>query len=176
MNMVHLIFHPQHKTFILTMADSSGSDQAIPKIEVLSGGLVAHACRFHPGSDFVECLREAAKQTESTSLCIVSCVGSLSQLKIRMANATASNKESCMRTWNENLEIVSLTGTLSVVESCKFHLHISVADALGCVYGGHLVSGTVHTTAEIVLGSISGIAFSRELDPSTGFNELVVRR
>ena len=148
-----------------------------PPILVYSSEMKAHACRFPPESDFVQCIQQAAAQTGSTALCFLTCVGSLSQLTLRMANASAANKDSCYRTWEENLEIVSVTGTIACTEAdgrCKFHIHVAVADATGSVFGGHLVSGTVHTTAEVVLGSLPQARFDRVQDPSTGFRELSI--
>ncbi|CAN0003710.1 unnamed protein product [Scytosiphon promiscuus] len=68
-------------------------------------------------------------------------------------------------------EICSLVGTLS---PGGLHLHASLADEGGAVCGGHLVRATVHTTAEIVIGVAAQLTFSREMDSSTGFKELVV--
>jgi predicted DNA-binding protein with PD1-like motif len=43
--------------------------------------------------------------------------------------------------------------------------------------GGHVMDGCkVYTTAEIVLGSTNELAYSYELDPQTGYEELVVNR
>lgn len=70
-------------------------------------------------------------------------------------------------------EICSLVGTLS---PDGLHLHASLGDEAGGVCGGHLVRATVHTTAEIVVGFALSLTFSREMDPVTGFKELVVPR
>jgi predicted DNA-binding protein with PD1-like motif len=82
-----------------------------------------------------------------------------------------------IKTWNERLEIVSLTGTFSGgASSGGKHLHMSVSDEDGRVFGGHVISGTIYTTLELVVGVIAGgVAFSRELDATTGYRELVVR-
>ena len=57
------------------------------------------------------------------------------------------------------------------------HLHISVSDAAGRVYGGHVGYGcTVRTTAEVLLTLLPEWSLGREMDPATGFSELVVRR
>ena len=42
--------------------------------------------------------------------------------------------------------------------------------------GGHLISLEIFTTAEIVIGDCAQIAFEREIDDRTGFDELVVRK
>jgi predicted DNA-binding protein with PD1-like motif len=76
-------------------------------------------------------------------------------------------------------EIVSLTGTLACSgdgDSCVKHLHISLSDAQGRVVGGHLVRLEVETTAEIVVGELEDLVFTREHDANTGFAELVVSR
>lgn len=76
-------------------------------------------------------------------------------------------------TLEENFEIVSLVGTLQGSGEC--HLHISLADKDGKVIGGHVVGGCeIFTTAEIVLGAMSGFCFDRVFDDRTGFKELVV--
>jgi predicted DNA-binding protein with PD1-like motif len=137
---------------------------------------------------------------EAALSCVVlTAVGSLRSLTVRLANASKTNGEaeddhdhatSCYRSWNECLEVTSLVGTFSVtedddnnnsgsgnpdgVEMLKKHLHIAVSDRRGQAFGGHLVSGTVHTTLELVLGTIGSVKFCRELDPRTGYGELVV--
>jgi predicted DNA-binding protein with PD1-like motif len=56
------------------------------------------------------------------------------------------------------------------------HLHIALADSNGIVVGGHLGPGSaVHTTLEVVVAELEGAAFSREPDPRTGYEELVIR-
>jgi predicted DNA-binding protein with PD1-like motif len=51
-----------------------------------------------------------------------------------------------------------------------------VSDATGRTIGGHLVDGAiVHTTAEVAIVELQGLAFSREMDPATLYRELVIR-
>ena len=70
-------------------------------------------------------------------------------------------------------EIVSLVGTLSPDGE---HLHVAISDGAGRTIGGHLLEGSlVYTTAEIAVGELDGLAFSRETDPRTTYGELVVR-
>jgi hypothetical protein len=45
----------------------------------------------------------------------------------------------------------------------------------GTVVGGHLMEATVFTTFELVLGTMPGLNFTRELDALTGYRELVIR-
>jgi predicted DNA-binding protein with PD1-like motif len=112
--------------------------------------------------------------THSSAVVVLSCVGSLSSLTLRMANATPNGSyASQCRTWNEPLEILSLSGTV-VPQTTQFHLHMTASDATGCVYGGHLMHGTVHSTVELTLGTIASVVFDRKFDPDTGYRELVI--
>jgi uncharacterized protein len=171
---------------------SSTETAAVP---IHSGALTAHVCRLPPGSDFVTSLQDAAlrasRVSSTSSVVVLTCVGSLSSLTLRMANATPESSSvgdankatptSTFRTWNEPLEIVSLVGTIAVSTATistepksMFHLHIAVSDDAGNAYGGHLVNGAVHTTVELALGTISSVSFDRVHDPNTGYRELVV--
>ena len=84
-----------------------------------------------------------------------------------MANA----KE--IKTWSGGFEIVSLVGTVEIGNS---HLHISLSNEVGNTFGGHLKEGSiVGTTAEIAIGEMEDLEFSREFDEGTGYKELVIK-
>lgn len=71
------------------------------------------------------------------------------------------------------MEIVSLVGTLSSVGG--HHLHISLSDKNGHVFGGHVFGEmNVFTTAEVVIGECNDLLFKREYDSQSGFDELTV--
>jgi predicted DNA-binding protein with PD1-like motif len=94
-------------------------------------------------------------------------IGSLSVAQIRYAG-----RPDCAELRGD-LEILTLGGSLA---PDGVHLHIAVADAQGRVTGGHMGPGCiVRTTAEVLVGLLPGVRFSREEDPATGFKELVVR-
>jgi hypothetical protein len=130
----------------------------------------AHAVRLEPGDDLVSSLQRVANALSENNCFIISAVGSLSSVTLRMANATAQGTGT-LSTWNENMEILSMVGTFAQHDK---HLHLCLSDATGATIGGHLVSGTVFTTLELVLGTIEGIRFERAFDQRTGFRELVV--
>ncbi|BBU29366.1 hypothetical protein BTHE68_31000 [Burkholderia sp. THE68] len=72
-----------------------------------------------------------------------------------------------------DLEILTLAGTLSAQGP---HLHMSVSDADGRVFGGHVTPGCiVRTTVELVVANLPGERYTREHDAGTGFAELVIR-
>mmetsp|Transcript_18447 Transcript_18447/g.45732 ORF Transcript_18447/g.45732 Transcript_18447/m.45732 type:complete len:160 (-) Transcript_18447:2848-3327(-) len=146
------------------------------------GAVVAHPIRLNPGEDLVSAIENAASQamsiSDSSSAFVMTAVGSLDKVSLRMANASRSDGDNIspsneIRDWNERMEVVSLVGTLSA--SGK-HLHMSLSDKNGTVVGGHVMSGQVFTTMEIVLGTIQGVGFKRELDTATGYRELVVEK
>lgn len=149
---------------------------------VQTGPLQAHAIRIPAGKDLVSNLLQAAadamEKSGTQSAFILTAVGSLESVTLRMANAckpgtTLENASNEVKEWNERLEIVSLTGTFS--KDGQKHLHMSVSNSNGIVFGGHVMDGKIFTTLELVLGTIGHVVFTREIDDVTGFDELVVR-
>mmetsp|Transcript_32978 Transcript_32978/g.46832 ORF Transcript_32978/g.46832 Transcript_32978/m.46832 type:complete len:148 (-) Transcript_32978:305-748(-) len=141
-----------------------------------SGIVKAHCIRLLPNDDLVPSLQKAAQQamenSNSSSAFIMTAVGSLTEVKLRLANACRGQPNE-IKEWKERFEIVSLVGTFS--KDSK-HLHMSVSDKDGNTYGGHVMSGKIFTTLELVLGTVEGVAFEREVDvEGTGFDELVVK-
>jgi predicted DNA-binding protein with PD1-like motif len=124
--------------------------------------------RLSPGVDLRHALEDIAVRQAPGSAFVVAGIGSLFEAKLRYAG------EATERTITGPLEMISISGTLSASGA---HLHMSVSDASGRVYGGHVGYGnTVRTTAEILLAMLQDWSLAREHDPATGFNELVVRR
>ena len=71
-----------------------------------------------------------------------------------------------------SLEITSLVGTFGTDGS---HVHVSVSDQNGTVIGGHLMEESiVHTTAEVVIGTIPGKRFNRKYCEKSGWKELSI--
>jgi uncharacterized protein len=131
----------------------------------------AHAFRLTPGVDLKAELTRLTQAHGFRAGCILSCVGSLSQARLRMPSAVGDDE--VITTWVEPMEIVSLSGTLC---SDGLHVHISLSRRDGSCIGGHLVQGClVNTTAELVIGELPEVEFHRPLDAATGYNELSVR-
>jgi predicted DNA-binding protein with PD1-like motif len=130
-----------------------------------------HATRLTPGTDLKSAITEFVKANHITAGAILSGVGSLSSLNIRLAGAQPDHQPSLER--EEEFEIVSLNGTVGLE---GMHLHISVSDREGNVVGGHLKDGCiVKTTVELVIIADPDQRFNRHPDPETGFDELVVK-
>lgn len=127
------------------------------------------AFRLKPGADLKQEVEAFTRKHRLQAAVVVTCVGGLQQVTMRMAGATPETQD--IRTLKDDFEIVSVVGTTGPNGS---HFHIAVSDREGRVLGGHLKEGTiVHPTAEIVLGEVEGTVFRREMDLETGFAELV---
>lgn len=123
--------------------------------------------RLNPGDDLRASLDLALKQGGGEAAFVVSGIGSLRGASIRFAGAANATRI------EGDLEILTLAGSLSPDGS---HLHVSVADAVGRVFGGHAAPGcTVRTTAEILVAWLPQWHFARTHDPATGYAELAPR-
>ena len=123
--------------------------------------------RLNPGDDLREALERWTRGSGAQAAFVAAAVGSLARARLRFAGREFASLI------EQPLELTSLSGTLS---PDGVHLHAAVAGPDGQVLGGHVLSGCiVRTTAEIVIGLVSGVRFGREHDPATGYRELVVR-
>jgi uncharacterized protein len=123
--------------------------------------------RLHPGDDLVDSIMEFARDHSIDAGGIVTCVGSLSRARLRYANQSDYDN---LDLKGAHFEIVSLVGTFSTAD---YHLHLSLANERGEVFGGHASTGNkVHTTAEVLI--VEGLTweFRRERDPNTTYKEL----
>ena len=126
-----------------------------------------HALRLRPGADLVRELEAYAAREGLRAAFVATCVGSLSRSALRFAGRPGADVR------EEPFEICSLVGTLGV--GAKPHLHLALADARGAMVGGHaLEGGVVRTTAEVVLGELEGLDFSRPIDEESTYDELHV--
>lgn len=158
-----------------------------------SGTVRGNAFRLVPNDSLKESLCQIASiifarlpEKESSSLFMMTAVGSLKDVTLRLANASKKSTDTgdgkCKKSggneikrWaDQRFEILSLVGTFSRDGSC--HLHLSISDAEGNSFGGHLIHGIVFTTCEVVIGSIDGVSFQREEDKRTGYKELIPKQ
>ena len=124
--------------------------------------------RLSPGADLRAAIEAECAARSHPAGFVISGIGSLSGARLRLAGAVEPHN------LGGDLEILTLAGTVAGNGS---HLHMSVADSDGRVLGGHVAHGCiVRTTAEVLLVLLSEWSFNRELDPATGFAELVLSR
>ena len=127
----------------------------------------AHPLRLFPGDDLRAALEDVLRQVKLQAAFVIQGIGSLSVAQLRFAGDEDPTE------LRDDLEILTLAGSLSPDGA---HLHMSVADPRGRVFGGHVARGCkVRTTAEILLALLPEHRFSREHDSSSGFMELVIR-
>ena len=127
-----------------------------------------YSVRLKPGQDLKEELEAIVQRERIGAGAILTCVGSLTDVTLRLANQDGPT------VWRGHYEIVSLVGTLSTTGS---HIHLSVADSTGRTIGGHLLPGCkIYTTAELVIGVMPDLTFTREPDPTFGYRELMIRK
>ena len=123
--------------------------------------------RLDPGADLRAALSAALSAWGGEAAFVVCGVGSLREARLRFAGR---DEPHCVA---GDLEILTLSGTLGAGGP---HLHASLADADGRVFGGHVAPGCiVRTTAEILLVVLDDVRFTREHDAATGYAELVIR-
>lgn len=128
----------------------------------------AHPLRLYPGDDLRAAVENVLQKDKLRAAFVIQGIGSLSVAQLRFAGAEHPTEI------RGDLEILTVAGSVSPDGA---HLHMSIADACGQVFGGHVAHGCkVRTTAELLLALLPAHAFSREPDPRTGFAELVIRK
>lgn len=127
-----------------------------------------HVFRLHRGDDLRLALECYAREHNIGAAVIASCVGCVSEARLRDATGSRIQHIPC------HCEIVSATGTVSAARS---HVHISLAKEDLSTVGGHLAAGCIiNTTAEVVLLELESCVFGKAFDPETGYDELVITK
>lgn len=122
--------------------------------------------RLLSGQDLRKEIQNVAKDQKVSAGTILSLVGNLTYLRIRVADGKT------VQTWNDSFEIVSGVGTVSE-NDC--HIHLAVSDQEGNVFGGHLKEGCIiGTTDELVILVFDDVKYKRAPDVATGYDELVI--
>lgn len=108
--------------------------------------------RFDKGEDFMGTLTGWLEDQGIQSAAILGGIGMLSNMEI----GRYDGREYTKITEEESCEILSLQGSVSMKEGRPFvHLHVSFADQDFHAIGGHLFSGTVSMTIELVMAPMS---------------------
>ena len=122
--------------------------------------------RLRQGQDLREEVERLVREHDIKAGVIASLVGGLQKASFRMPDGKT------VENWNEPLEIVSGTGTLSK-DDC--HVHVSASKKDGSVVGGHLKPGCiVKETVEVVLLVFDDVEYVRKPDETTGYDELEI--
>ena len=123
--------------------------------------------RLPPGAELRDTLHAVLNEHAVEAAFVIAGLGSLSVAQLRLAGADTA------QTLRGDLEILTLSGSIAVD---GVHLHASIADAAGRVWGGHVAPGCiVRTTAELLLALLPDWRLGRAADPATGYAELTVQ-
>lgn len=126
--------------------------------------------RISAGVDLKQAIANVVNEEGLQASIILSAVGGLSKACVRMPGAKDTSDG--VRALEGPFEIISLAG----IPQGTMHLHISFSDKEGNVFGGHLKDGCIiRQTLELVLLEDESSVYTREFEPGSNFNELVVR-
>ena len=115
--------------------------------------------RFDAGESLIAGLESLANAEGIREAAITSCIGSLSELKLRnLCDRKDGVPEFERQTIKENLELVSAEGYVQPLEEggIRVHIHVSAARPSGEMVGGHCEDATCFTGAFMYLHIIEG--------------------
>ena len=123
--------------------------------------------RIDKGEEILDEIKALAEK-EHIVLASVSALGAVNDLTVGVFNT--AEKKYYSNHFQGAYEIVSLTGTISTMDG-KFyaHMHMSVGNDKGEVFGGHLNRAVVSATCEMVVTVIDGTV-DRRFDEEVGLN------
>ncbi len=125
--------------------------------------------RIDRGEEILEQLA-AISAAEDVRLASVSAIGAVGDFTVGVFKT--KEKEYLANSFSGDFEIVSLTGTVTTRDGAFYaHLHMSVGDEQGRVFGGHLNRAVVSATCEMVITVINGTA-ERRFSDEVGLNLL----
>jgi predicted DNA-binding protein with PD1-like motif len=138
--------------------------------------------RILPGEDLIEGLEAACREAGVRQGIILCCFGSLRESTLRWVTPNSEVKlgaaytEPCVVAGP--IEFLSAQGTIVPIgpDEMFTHMHGTVADRDGRVWGGHLVKGgnPVLATMEVAIGEIVGIRLARAHDEEVDLPEIVI--
>lgn len=123
--------------------------------------------RIDRGEEILEAVAELAER-ESIRLASISALGAVNEFTVGVFNT--AEKKYYANEFSGAFEIVSLTGTINTMDG-KFyaHLHMSVGNDRGEVFGGHLNRAVISATCEMIVTVIDG-EVDRYHDDDVGLN------
>ena len=139
--------------------------------------------RLMPGNDLFASLKKIAKDHGIERGIILSAIGSLKNVvfvNVRPHTGIPVKTEDMIEIEEGGpFELLSLEGNFFPSQEDGepvIHLHAILGTSSGAVTGGHLLKATVFTTAEIILGSLTGSSVFKVKSDVTGRMELLKNR
>jgi hypothetical protein len=125
-------------------------------------------CRLKYESDLFDSIKELANQNNLASATF-SGIGAVENAVVSFYN----QKEKRYRnmTIDKPLEVLACSGNIGKLRGeTLVHGHITLSDANGQAWGGHLMKGTKVFSMELVITELIDVELVREFDPVTGLN------
>jgi predicted DNA-binding protein with PD1-like motif len=125
--------------------------------------------RLEKGENLLESIEQIAKAHSITNAAI-SGIGSIENPTL--AHYTVTTKKYLEKSFTGIYEIISLLGNISYVDQKPLvHTHCTISDEEMHGFAGHLVSGTVSATMEIII-TIFPTTFGKKMDEEIGLKLL----
>ena len=123
--------------------------------------------QMSPGEEILEQIALIAEK-ENIRFAEVTGLGSIREFSICVYDL--DNKYFYNNDYNEPMELISLTGTITTQRGRPYaHMHMSVSDLAARCFGGHLTRAVVSVTCEMVIRIIEGTV-DRKHHPDPGVN------
>jgi uncharacterized protein len=133
--------------------------------QLKSNGTRRFVVVLEPGEEAVECLTAFAEQAEVTAAEFTG-IGAFSDVVLGFFDLTEMDYRRIPI--KDQVEVVSLIGNITSHEGKpKLHPHVVIATRDGFARGGHLLSGHVEPTLEIIVTDTPAY-LRRRVDPRTG--------
>jgi uncharacterized protein len=125
--------------------------------------------RLFSGEDIYQSLKTICQKHEIETAVVICGIGQLKQFKLGYFKEKGNYTP---QEFNKAHELLSLSGIISSSDTdYKFHLHAVLGNEEKQAIGGHLLSGTVEVTNEIVLLKNS-LTIKRRITEETGLDSL----
>ena len=135
------------------------------KLESVQVGTV-YMGRLSYNSDLLDSLNELCRE-QGVTLGRIEAIGAVQRAKLEYYDQHTRQYQ--FFTLDQGLEIANLMGNISVKEGRPMvHAHITLADANGRTFGGHLAQGCPVFACEYILQAFNGPEFVRSYDEQTG--------
>ena len=129
------------------------------KVEVAGRG-DAVMLRLDHGEDVLASISGAVEDEPSTMM-VTAGLGMMSGFELGYFD----NGEYIRKRFEEPHELLSMQGSVATSGEPRIHIHVAVADKGHAAFGGHLLSGKVWMSNEILLTRVGGLTSNRRFDP-----------
>lgn len=141
------------------------------------------AARLLPGTDIILGIIDICKKYGVEAGYIPVCFGSLQKATYLYLEPKENVKIGAgygdVHNMDGPVEMLGATGVICKRDGAhELHMHATLCDSRGTVFGGHLVKGEnpVLTTCDLIIAPIEGVDFVRRLDEETELVQFLPRK